>query len=115
MNEHHTHKEHAHTHGKGCGHTAVRHAGHTDYLHDGHLHHVHGDHVDEHAIEVGSANKQACTPDHACGAHEAAHVHGSSCGHPSVPHGDHVDYLVGGHLHHPCSGHCDDHGPIQTE
>jgi hypothetical protein len=29
-----------------------------------------------------------------------------------VPHGDHVDYLVLGHLHHPCSGHCDDHGPM---
>jgi hypothetical protein len=31
-----------------------------------------------------------------------------------VPHGDHVDYLVGGHLHHPHDGHCDDHGPMQS-
>jgi hypothetical protein len=31
-----------------------------------------------------------------------------------VPHGDHVDYLVGGHLHHPHGNHCDDHGPVQT-
>jgi hypothetical protein len=23
-----------------------------------------------------------------------------------------VDYLVGGHLHHPHGGHCDDHGPV---
>lgn len=23
------------------------------------------------------------------------HVHGPGCGHPTVPHGDHVDYLVG--------------------
>jgi UDP-2,3-diacylglucosamine pyrophosphatase LpxH len=30
-----------------------------------------------------------------------------------VPHGDHVDYLVNGHLHHPHSGHCDDHGKLQ--
>jgi zinc transport system permease protein len=41
--------------------------------------------------------------------HEA-HVHGPSCGHESIRHGDHVDYLVDGHLHHPHEGHCDDHG-----
>jgi hypothetical protein len=29
-----------------------------------------------------------------------------------VPHGDHVDYLVAGHLHHPHQGHCDHHGPV---
>jgi UDP-2,3-diacylglucosamine pyrophosphatase LpxH len=29
-----------------------------------------------------------------------------------VPHGDHVDYLVDGHLHHPHGNHCDNHGPI---
>ena len=27
--------------------------------------------------------------------------------------GDHVDYLVNGHLHHPHGDHCDDHGPVQ--
>jgi hypothetical protein len=32
-----------------------------------------------------------------------------------VPHGDHVDYLVNGHLHHPHDGHCDDHGPLNTK
>jgi hypothetical protein len=31
-----------------------------------------------------------------------------------VPHGDHVDYLVDGHLHHAHDGHCDDHGALQT-
>jgi hypothetical protein len=31
-----------------------------------------------------------------------------------VPHGDHTDYLVGGHLHHPHGGHCDDHGKLST-
>jgi hypothetical protein len=30
-----------------------------------------------------------------------------------VPHGDHIDYLVDGHLHHPHGQHCDDHGPVQ--
>jgi hypothetical protein len=31
-----------------------------------------------------------------------------------VPHGDHVDYLVDGHLHHAHGDHCDDHGPVQV-
>jgi hypothetical protein len=26
--------------------------------------------------------------------------------------GDHVDYLVNGHLHHPHGDHSDDHGPV---
>jgi hypothetical protein len=30
-----------------------------------------------------------------------------------VPHGDHTDYLVAGHLHHAHTGHCDDHGKVQ--
>jgi hypothetical protein len=30
-----------------------------------------------------------------------------------VPHVDHIDYLVGDHLHHPHGDHCDDHGSIQ--
>jgi hypothetical protein len=30
-----------------------------------------------------------------------------------VPHGDHTDYLVDGHLHHPHGDHCDDHGPLR--
>jgi hypothetical protein len=30
-----------------------------------------------------------------------------------VPHGDHTDYLVGGPLHHPHGGHCDDHGALR--
>jgi hypothetical protein len=31
-----------------------------------------------------------------------------------VPHGDHIDYLVDGHLHRAHLGHCDDHGPLET-
>ena len=38
------------------------------------------------------------------------HLHGPGCGHEAVPHEDHVDYLVEGHLHHPHEDHCDDHG-----
>ena len=28
------------------------------------------------------------------------HVHGIKCGHTAIRHGDHVDYLHDGHLHH---------------
>jgi len=31
-----------------------------------------------------------------------------------VPHGDHTDYLVGDHLHHPHGDHCDDHGRVEV-
>ncbi len=113
---HHDHPVHAgthpHDHGAGCGHTAIEHAGHVDYLHDGHLHHPHEGHVDEHVLEVGGGNPDRCTPEHDCGAHEGAHAHGPGCGHEAVPHGDHVDYLVDGHLHHPHGDHCDDHGAV---
>jgi hypothetical protein len=46
------------------------------------------------------------------GGHDASHVHGPGCGHEPVPHGNHVDYLVDGHLHHSHGDHCDDHGPL---
>ncbi len=111
---HETHSHHEHTHGPSCGHKAVTHDGHKDYLHDGHLHHPHEGHVDEHTLEVSSANPDACTPAHACGAHDAAHAHGPNCGHDAIPHGDHVDYVVSGHLHHPHAGHCDDHGKVEV-
>jgi hypothetical protein len=107
------HKGHSHVHGSACGHTAIAHEGHTDYLHDGHLHHPHGNHVDEHSISANGVNASACTPKHACGAHDKGHVHGPACGHERVPHDGHVDYLVSGHLHHPHGDHCDDHGRIE--
>lgn len=104
------HGDHAHKHGPGCGHTAIEHNGHVDYLHDGHLHHMHGDHVDEHSVEVSDANPDGCRPLQG----EAGHKHGPNCGHEAVPHGDHVDYLVDGRLHHPHGDHCDDHGPVKV-
>jgi len=103
-----THSNHTHAHGKDCGHTAVLHEGHVDYLHDGHLHHVHGDHVDEHVIAVNAANPDGCADNLDCG----THVHGPACGHEAVPHGNHVDYLVDGRLHHVHGRHCDDHGAL---
>jgi hypothetical protein len=107
-----THESHDHIHGAECGHTAVRHGDHTDYVHDGHLHHEHGEHVDECTIAVGTENGADCTPDHACGGHEGGHAHGEGCGHEAVPHGDHTDYLVEGHLHSPHGEHCDHHGAL---
>lgn len=105
-----THEKHEHTHGPTCGHKAIKHDGHTDYIHEGHLHHVHEGHIDEHAIAETSVNKNTCTPEHKC--HGQEHVHGSNCGHEAVPHGNHVDYVVAGHLHHPCNSHCDIHGEL---
>jgi hypothetical protein len=114
MSDHAVHANHTHVHGPGCGHTAIDHGGHTDYLHDGHLHRPHGGHTDECAIGVDTTNPSGCTPAHACGGHAQGHAHGAGCGHHAIPHGDHVDYLVGGHLHHPHGEHCDDHGAVRT-
>ena len=107
------HEGHAHRHGPGCGHTAILHNGHVDYLHEGHLHHMGQGGVEEHRLEESETNPQGCTTDHDCGAHAAGHRHGPGCGHEPVPHGDHVDYLVSGHLHHPHGDHCDHHGQVQ--
>ena len=115
MSGHDIHELHTHVHGEGCGHTAIQHDDHTDYLHHGHMHHMHGDHVDEHVLPVDAANPAACTPGHACEGHlPGHHQHAEGCGHPAVPHGDHVDYLVDGHLHHPHGDHCDDHGEVAS-
>jgi hypothetical protein len=74
---------------------------------------LHGDHVDEHRVANNKTNPSSCTPSHRCIEHAAGHTHGADCGHERVPHGDHVDYAVGSHLHHPHDGHCDDHGPLR--
>jgi hypothetical protein len=111
---HETHADHEHVHAPGCGHQAVMHEGHVDYLHGGHLHHPHEGHVDEHTIAVDAEHPDACTPGHDCGEHEGSHTHGPDCEHEEVPHGDHVDYLVAGHLHHPHGDHCDDHGALTS-
>lgn len=113
MGTHTTHDHHPHRHTADCGHQAIAHDGHTDYLHDGHLHHIHGDHIDEHALAVSIENPAACTPAHDCNGHEAGHRHSADCGHQAIPHGDHVDYVVGGHLHFVHGSHCDDHGAVR--
>ncbi|GAA1939987.1 metal ABC transporter permease [Nocardioides hwasunensis] len=40
---------------------------------------------------------------------EHPHAHGDDCGHPAVPHGDHVDYVHDGHRHAPHGEHYDEH------
>jgi len=114
-NQHKPHANHDHQHGPDCGHKTIEHDGHEDFLHSGHMHHAHGDHVDDHAVGVGATNPADCTPSHACTSHAKDHVHGASCGHDAVPHGDHTDYVVDGHLHHPHGAHCDDHGPVKVK
>jgi hypothetical protein len=37
------------------------------------------------------------------------HEHTADCGHTAVKHGDHLDYLHEGHLHHPHGDHVDEH------
>ena len=106
------HESNTHRHGPDCGHIAVKHGDHVGYLHDGHLHCAHEGHYDEHVIAVTDTNPARCIH-HVCKGHDKDHVHGPGCGHPAVPHGDHIDYLVDGHLHHPHGDHCDNHGPLR--
>jgi len=42
-------------------------------------------------------------------ADQHVHAHGDDCGHPAVPHGDHVDYVHDGHRHAPHGEHYDEH------
>jgi hypothetical protein len=93
-----------------CGHIAVRHKGHVDYLDHGHLQHMDDGGINEHVVEVTATNPDCCTREHLTSGHDAAHKHGPGCGHEAVPHGDHMDYLVNGRLHHQHGDHCDDHG-----
>jgi hypothetical protein len=110
--EHQVHAGHPHRHAGDCGHTGLRHAGHTDYLDDGHLHYPHGDHVDEHRLSDDDTTDRP--PGHTEIVHGGDHSHGPACGHEVVPHADHTDYLVDGHLHQEHGNHCDDHGKIAT-
>lgn len=107
------HKNHNHEHKKGCGHTRIKHNDHVDYIHDGHLHHEHNGHYDECTLEVSEKNPDICNPIKSCV--DEGHIHGEGCGHEAVPHGDHVDYIVDGRLHHVHGNHCDDHGPVEIE
>jgi zinc transport system permease protein len=51
----------------------------------------------------------AAEPDEHDLAEQHPHEHGPGCGHPAVRHGDHVDYVHGGHRHAPHGQHYDEH------
>ena len=104
--------EHAHQHGPDCGHVQIEHEGHVDYLHGGCLCHQEDGRAAKHSISITPENPAACTHGHDCDSHRVGHIHGPGCGHEAIPHGDHLDYLVDGHLHHPHGDHCDNHGPV---
>jgi hypothetical protein len=107
-------KRHDHNHNPGCGHTMVKHDGHIDFVHDGHLHHQNEDGtVEEHVLDVSAKNPAGCSSGNHL-THADHHVHGPDCGHEAIPHGDHVDYIVDGRLHHPHGDHCDDHGAVEV-
>lgn len=65
-------------------------------------------------VEVTERNPDRCSLEHRARGHESTHQHGPGCGHEAVPHGNHIDYLVDGRLHHPHGDHCDDHGPLSV-
>jgi zinc transport system permease protein len=46
---------------------------------------------------------------HTVAREDHGHEHGDSCGHPAVPHGDHVDYVHDGHRHASHGSHYDEH------
>lgn len=97
------HKSHAaHKHGENCGHASIKHSDHVDYMHDGHFHNATASgQVVEHSVRVAAAN------DHVKAPAESGHTHGANCGHASIPHGDHSDYVVDGNVHHVHGDHCD--------
>jgi zinc transport system permease protein len=49
------------------------------------------------------------TADHTTVPEDHGHEHGDDCGHPAVPHGDHIDYVHDGHRHAVHGGHYDEH------
>jgi hypothetical protein len=99
----------------GCGHLAVVHNGHTDILMEGMLYHFHkeGSVITTHSLEDSIEFPTTCDPNkHTCLGHSPEHIHGPGCGHESVTHKEHVDYLVDNLLHHYHDGHCDIHGSL---
>ena len=53
-------------------------------------------------MPASAAHRQHDATDH-------DHVHGEGCGHETVRHGDHVDYVHDGHRHAGHEGHDDEH------
>jgi len=58
---------------------------------------------DDVPVPAGFGEQHSVVPE------EHGHEHGEQCGHPAVPHGDHVDYVHEGHRHAAHGGHYDEH------
>ncbi|KAL3134436.1 hypothetical protein ABBQ38_006494 [Trebouxia sp. C0009 RCD-2024] len=83
--------------------TQLLHEGHHGYLCDGRLFCDigHGE-MEEHSLDV---HDEGCNPTQ----HNdpsTLHIHGPSCGHERILHGDHYDYLVDDQLQHVPAGEC---------
>jgi zinc transport system permease protein len=61
------------------------------------------------AVAAGSAARERVAAARHRRAERHNHEHGPGCGHPAVPHGNHLDYLHDGHRHAHHEGHYDDH------
>jgi zinc transport system permease protein len=57
----------------------------------------------------GPVDEFAVDEHHTAVPEEHPHEHGAECGHPAVPHGDHVDYIHEGHRHAAHGSHYDEH------
>ncbi|WIA43783.1 hypothetical protein OEZ86_010205 [Tetradesmus obliquus] len=105
-----------------CGHTVIQHGSHRGFLNNGQL-------LCRPAVGLPLVPCTLDMDDWSCSLIEGqdGHIHGPGCGHEQVPHGEHMDYLVGGRLHHQvasgicCSRSClkelpisavVDHGPV---
>lgn len=64
--------------------------------------------ADAYAFDGPPGNEHAADR-HTVVGEDHRHAHGSDCGHPGVPHGDHVDYVHDGHRHAPHGSHYDEH------
>lgn len=58
---------------------------------------------------VSAMRERAARRRHRMAEGHSEHEHSESCGHPAVPHGDHVDYVHEGHRHAMHGGHYDEH------
>lgn len=54
-------------------------------------------------------SEQTQTSEHERHVEEHTHQHGDGCGHESVQHDDHVDYVHDGHRHSAHDDHYDEH------
>nr|WP_245826055.1 metalloregulator ArsR/SmtB family transcription factor [Kocuria massiliensis] len=68
-------------------------------------------HARAHSLENDELKESTMSTHHSVAEHTVAdHQHGPDCGHESIQHGDHTDYVHDGHLHALDGDHYDEHG-----